>query len=459
MGLCSGENMPAWRRLMNEKPEENNALDLSALDFGPSWARDKSENPRKKFADKRGPKAPQSRGERGERGQRRPQKGGPRHGGENRRDERRAPRPKVIPAPEGVVAEVMPIEEGVDNLAKEIVASGRTHSVFELSRMILSSRERYKIVFRKEDGSNAFYQCKFDGAVFLTKDECVSHFAQSDLKSEIYDVQEVEVDAPAGDYSSVSKCGISGHVFGPSNYHEFSQLVASHHRTHFSRMDLGKYKSMISADSSEEAVQAWKDSMSKVKRYTSKQDATQTFDGELTVLEHFSDVAFDEVYRETHRADVDSQIPGKQLSPGLLTLLKETIADQRRYPSKLAPFLCRQLSGRNLAVFKWQGKLHCGPSRPHTVAEDVNLSDRLTSIREYVESNSGLGVDKLWVALLPADISDEDKKQWYHDLHWMLNQGYVLLMHDGLLFPSSASKKKVVEKKSSKGSESAEGEK
>ncbi|NRB28127.1 MAG: hypothetical protein HRU37_10670, partial [Roseibacillus sp.] len=34
---------------------------------------------------------------------------------------------------------------------------------------------------------------------------------------------------------------------------------------------------------------------------------------------------------------------------------------------------------------------------------------------------------------LPKEPSDAEKTGWYHDLHWLLNQGYVLLMADSTI--------------------------
>ena len=45
----------------------------------------------------------------------------------------------------------------------------------------------------------------------------------------------------------------------------------------------------------------------------------------------------------------------------------------------------------------------------------------------------GSGVEHLWGDLLPNEIGDEEKTGWYHDLHWLLNQGYVLLMADSTI--------------------------
>lgn len=437
---------------MNEKPEENKALDLSALDFGPSWARQGESKPQRKYAD-RGERGERRRGDfKGKRGDR-PQRGD-RDGRKFSKDrggkggERRRPqRPQPTPAPEGLVAEIMPIEEGIDNLSKEISAAGRTYSVFDLARVILGARERYKVVFRKEENGPELLQCKQDGAVYLTKAECLAHFRSADWLKEFYTAEEVEVEAPSGNFQAVAKCGFSGEFFGPPNYHAYNQNIIDLHQARFSNMDLERYKSRIIVEKGEEAVSAWLESMKKKTQYKLVSDEAVVLEDEKAMLAHFEANLFAEIFRTTHRADVDSQIPGKLLSPGLLTLLKDTIADQRRYPGKLAPFLCRQLSGRHLAVFKWQGKLHCGPSRPHAIADDVTLADRPAALDKWVSGNQGAGVDALWKALLSEDVTEEAKKEWFHDLHWMINQGYIVLLSDGHIFTSSAAKAGELKKK------------
>ena len=65
----------------------------------------------------------------------------------------------------------------------------------------------------------------------------------------------------------------------------------------------------------------------------------------------------------------------------------------------------------------------------------------------------GAGVDALWKALLPADVTEEAKKEWFHDLHWMINQGYIVLLSDGHIFTSSAAKAGEVKKKPAASSE------
>lgn len=437
--------------VMSEKSEDKKGLDLSALDFGPAWARGGGDKPKRSGAGGRGGDAQQARGrrrgEQGRGGDRKDFRGGGRRDsrGSGRRDGQRggrAERVGPVPAPQGVEAEIMPIEAGVDNMAKELAAAGRTYSVFDLAYVVLGARERFHIVFRKPEDQQNLLQCRKDESVFLTKEECLAHFHQAEWKGEFYVEEEVECEAPAGNFQAIARCGISGEILGPPNYHAYQTGILELHRSRFSHMDLERFKASIETERSEEAVEAWRETMRKKVQYKVVGDEGTVLEDKSAVENHFREKHLDEVFRATHRADVPSAIPAKMLSPGLLTLLKETIADQRRYPGKLASFLCRQLSGRHLAVFKWRGKLHCGPSRPHAVPKETKIADRPQAMLEWIRENPGGGIDSLWKAVLPEGVDEEGKKGWYHDLHWLLNQGYAVLMSDGHLFGSEQAKKK-----------------
>ena len=168
------------------------------------------------------------------------------------------------------------------------------------------------------------------------------------------------------------------------------------------------------------------------------------------VEKHFVQHHFEEAFQEADRAWVGGNIRGNLLSPGLLTLLRHTVAEERRYPGKLTPILCRQLSGRHVAVFKWKRKLKAGPSRPHPVPEEIAIADRPLALLNWATTHSGRKLDLLWKDVLLEGISDKDKADWYHDLHWLLNQGYVLLMADSTIHRAKkASREGVAELESS----------
>ena len=416
----------------------------------------------------------------------------------------------------------MPVEDGLDRLAKEILASGRTYSVFDLTKLVLGARDRFNVNFRTK-AEGGIIRCKKDGSLWLTKEEAIRHFWHSEWRKDYYEEAVSSAKPPQGNFQTVARCGISGEWLGPPNYHGYQPALMQLHRERFGNMALETYKRKVRMERGEEAVAAWLDKMSKRIAYrptggvrpgeaepaneesskgeaeepevateapvveetpvdegaavpeesaeeceSATEDATIESPGEAEfkadeamsetegeeapaaaseelaptesdepllaekrdVERHFVENYFEEAFQSTNRAWVGGNIPGNHLSPGLLTLLRLTVAEERRYPGKLTPMLCRQLSGRHVAVFKWRRKLKAGPSRPHPVPEEIVIADRPRSLLNWITENSGKKLEPLWGALLPKEVSDDEKREWYHDLHWLLNQGYVLLMAD-----------------------------
>lgn len=409
----------------------------------------------------------------------------------------------------------MPAEAGLDGLAKEILAGGRTYSVFDLAKLVLGARDRFNVSFRTEAAPGLF-RCKKDGSLWLTKEEALQHFWRAEWRTDYYEEVVSSATPPQGNFQTVARCGFSGEWLGPPNYHGYQPALMQLHRERFGHISLEGYKRKIKMERGEEAVAAWLDKMSKRTAYRptggvsaeeaapkeestlaedapaeeveagedveesveaesdsadegaapapagdgtgaeaevsgESEEAPESEEGEpepegapatsdeadlddlRAVERHFVENHFEEVFQTTNRAWVGGNIPGNNLSPGLLTLLRHTVAEERRYPGKLTPMLCRQLSGRHVAVFKWRRKLKAGPSRPHPVPKEIAIADRPMALLNWATENSGKKLEHLWKALLPEAVTDEEKTGWYHDLHWLLNQGYVLLMADSTI--------------------------
>ena len=559
-------------KVMSEKGSKSNkeeqAPDLSALDFGPSWARadkgsstkgnsrsgsasESAKSPRSRKGGQRGDSRGNSRGREskghGRDGGRHSGKDN-RHGGAGRDHRGGAPKGRgrgdfskgdreqrhVVAAPEGVKARIMPIEEGLDAMAKQISATGRTHSVFDLAWLVLGSLDRFHVVFESDD--QPLYRSESDHSVWQTKKECVAHLLSSGLIAKYYDEEMTEVDPPSGNFQSVARCGMSKKLIGPPNHHGYQQALLDLHRERFSSMPIERYKSKIIMEHGEEAVQEWLDAMSKHKRWRPKklqseevrseevqseekksgeeepskeksveaiaqedevptpaeavapaevevqaeesaaegetvQDeaeiaaseeaqeaeasepdveaepeaevkAEESLETEETVVildnhreveQHFLEHGFEKEFYQGKAVSALANIPPKMISAGLMTLLRTTVAEEKRYPGNLASILCRQMSGRHLAVYKWKKRLHCGPARPRHVSKDLVMADRPGKMFQWVADHAGGNIDELWKECLPAEIDEATRHTWYHDLHWLINEGLVLLLSDGTL--------------------------
>jgi hypothetical protein len=523
-----------------QPPENDGALDLSGLNFGPAWARDPAESKSLKKFKNRGDRDDRRGGggrrddRRGGGGPRRDNRGGggggrgPRDGGRGRRDDDRRPPRREVEPPEGFKMSLMPAEESLDLLAKRVIDSGQTFSVFDLAKVLLQSRDRFRVTF--ESSEKAFYRCREDQSIWLTKDEARSHLWRSEWVNKFYEEVQVEGEAPKGSFSAISRCGISNELLGPPNYHGYQEKLTALHRERFSNMSIDAYKAKVRTEHGEEVVEAWLESMKTVTKWKvaepkeeepkaddleakevteesadpaseleaapevaaleqseeapateepaaeveapaaeespaveesdpaveespaeessaeeseaeegapeieepapTEEKPVELFDDARAVERHFAENHFEEVFEETNRAWVMGDIRGNLLSPGLLTLLKQGVAEEKRYPASLMPVVCRQLSGRHVAVFKWKKKLKVGPSRPHAVPTETPLAERPRAMIDHLLKNSGVALKDFWGAVMPSDVTDEQKHDWFQDFQWLLSQGHIILLSD-----------------------------
>lgn len=420
----------------------------------------------------------------------------------------------------------MPTEESLDLLAKRVINSGQTYSVFDLAKVLLQSRDRFRATFEAKE--QKLFRCREDQSIWLTRVEALRHLWRGDWLKKYYDEVKVEGEVPKGSFSAVARCGLSNQLLGPPNYHGYQEKLAALHRERFSNMPLDAYKAKVRMEHGEEAVEAWLESMKTVTKWkvaapqpdqpeektenqanpsaspgeaspgqetgksdpasaeaeedetapdaaadataesppetpleedakapdaekdspeaaeaeagpaeeeqeagdASADDSTELFEDARAVERHFAENHFDEVFEETDHAWVKGDIRGDHLSPGLLTLLKRTVAEEKRYPAKLMPIVCRQLSGRHVAVFKWNKKLKVGPSRPHAVPSDSSLAERPQAIITHLSEHSGEPLKDFWKAVMPTEVTAEQKHEWLQDFQWLLGEGHIILLAD-----------------------------
>ena len=251
---------------------------LDQFSLGPAWARAKPVSTEKKF---RGPKesdsTPRRRDDRGGRdnrnqrddrqGDRRDDRrqGGGAGGGNRRNFDKAAPhheprREEIAPA-EGVNVTLVPDKTAIQLVCKEIHHVARVYPLFDVAEIILAERARCRAHFEISEKQPSFYRCKLEEAIFLTKEEALQYFLKADWRNQFIEESTFEIDPPKGSFQSVAKCGISGEWLGPPNYHSYQSEIRRIHRERFSHMPLESYMAKIRTERSEEAVNAWLDSM------------------------------------------------------------------------------------------------------------------------------------------------------------------------------------------------------
>ena len=229
-------------------------------------------------------------------------RGGPRDGGGQQFD--RAP--YISPY---FVATCYPEDTGFAAMVKAVRASCRTYQLFEITKAVLEKNDRFVVVVqrtrpdrperpqRAPEGAPAaegapqaeaapvrapapekpspIFMSLPDHLPFDTEDAAIQHVLGNNLGA-FFEMQEVEIEAPKGNFPIINKCGITGELLGPPNYHRYQQILQQHHAAKLGRMPFERFRESIVSVREPEVVAAWMEKMKKATRYTWKPPAPRT---------------------------------------------------------------------------------------------------------------------------------------------------------------------------------------
>ncbi len=212
------------------------------------------------------------------------QGGGPRYGG-GRGEPQERPQYGPYDSPYFAVT-FYPEDTSFNTLVQTIRKSCRTIELFEIARTVVAKTDRFVVVVARKPTAEsavpavpadaaakaakaAFHISVPDALPFESDEAAVAHVLANHL-DKFFDKAEVEVDPPKGNYQVINKCGITGELLGPPNYHRYSQIVQQHHAAKVARMSLEAFRSRIETIRDPEVVNQWLEKMKKTTRYTWK---------------------------------------------------------------------------------------------------------------------------------------------------------------------------------------------
>lgn len=417
---------------------------LGSLTLGPSWVKESTRSspaPNRKWEEDaeggdrrdrrgRGPRRDGDRRDRegGRRDARRPGGGG---GGRRFREEdgdRRVRAPRIEPE-EGVEVRLRPRGLAVDVLAKQILHGARMHSLFDVAKLLLHGRERYELVFTIVPPHDSLVHCPRDGGLWVTEGEALDHLRSSAWLAEFYTEETVEAEPPRGNFTGVARCGMSGELLAPPNFHGYQAQLRRHHRERFSHLPFEAFQAKVRVEQGEEVVETWKQTLTKKRQWKAVAEEELLLTNIEDVQAHFRQHHFEKAFERVERAVLPGDVAAALLSPGLLEVVKRAGSHVRKHPAVLIPEICRELDKRHVPVYKREGKLFTGPARPHALKDNVVLAEKPAQIMQAAGKDEVRTRADLWKAVLPEG-SDNPGEEWMRDFLWLIKQGHLLLTHD-----------------------------
>jgi len=197
------------------------------------------------------------------------------------------------------VATCYPEDTGFAAMVKAVRASCRTYQLFEITKAVLEKNDRFVVVLQRAraprperaesaagaegeaavrpapEKPNPLYMSLPDHLPFDTEEAAIQHVLGNNLGA-FFDTQEVEIEPPKGNFPIINKCGITGELLGPPNYHRYQQILQQHHAAKLSRMPFDRFRESIVSVREPEVAAQWLEKMKKATRYTWKNPPAKT---------------------------------------------------------------------------------------------------------------------------------------------------------------------------------------
>ncbi len=440
---------------MSETPEkQSKPADLSALEgltLGTAWSSASApaeSRPHREGREVREHRAPRTSRPEGRRAPARPE-GFREHGAHRSRE-------TSVQLPPSVKVVFYPEEAPFKALSKAIKASKRTYELFEIARLILEKQD-CTVAVLSPLAKSELYQATPDGAVFLSENEALAHAACAGLEK-FFKMEEMEVEAPKGNFTLVHRCGITGKLIAPPNYHRYAALLNEHQAKNLPQMPLAAVQAKLESVHEPEAIAQWLEGMKKVQRYT----LLSTPEGEPPVSFDGADAAV--AYLVAHhkealvKASAQVRLGAKEVAALPKGEVRRSIEAARNMQTKFPLETANSLRGRlrrmGFNIYKRGQKgvsYLCAVRRKFRIVGQT-FTPEVQQVIECIEKNpnvSDLELPKQMLGITPPAekpqegevakpaLTAEEEEAWKklkQTLQWLIEEGYVVHYGDGKLF-------------------------
>jgi hypothetical protein len=259
----------------------------------------------------------------------------------------------------------------------------------------------------------------------------LNHMVHAHL-DEYFVREEVEREAPSGQFTCVARCGLSGTLLGPPNHHSYAEKVDEVHSLLYPQMSADEYRRKIQTVHDPELIEKWKQECCRQTTYRIKESA----EGATPMRRNqahawFLDRIAPGLLRETPRAVLPVLVALKMEDRDLFRVLQGASRRESRSPRSLLYSLRPALRHRELHMFRlnngeqeFVSSVKPCPLDPALVAPPVRAV--LSFVREHPRASRESVVQGLAGGESPAVPASEVMST----LRWLAEKGHVVEFSD-----------------------------
>src|ERR1700733_14336051 len=349
--------------------------------------------------------------------------------------------------PAAVQVDFLPEERAFSKVIQQIKQGHAAYPLFGLARMFLERPERHRIRIRSLNDTVMVYQLGDDGPVAM-ETAILERIAFDEKKDDFYTSEIVEKEPIKGNFTSVARCGLSGRLLGPTNYHTFQKVIRSLFEQRFSRrMSFEEYRRSIEITSDPKLVNQWKEEARKVVNYLAKdQENPAAFENVAAMEQHFRTYHLDQLIKPCLAAEISGDVARHLPDRSIISAIRRARERENRFPAQMAGALRHGLNQAGLHVFKHKKRiLYISTIRPqlfdpNQAKVSAGLEAILATLRSYPRITRKQLAEKVLKRLLGEKSTEENSPEYLQarnslptDLLWLAKAGHVIEFADGTL--------------------------
>jgi len=362
----------------------------------------------------------------------------------------------------------------------------RAYTLFDIAKLVLNKPERHVVKFGRipaADGTREPLFVTMPGEnVFLRQDEAVRFVLRHDAEK-ILKEKKTPIDPPKGNFTFVNRCSFTGIWLGPPNYHEYQSRLVRHHQQRLRHIPFEEFKARIQTVRDPEAVKAWVDSMSFKTEYDCILDPEpKTFATRDELEKHFVETHLAQFVTSATEVKISGTASRQLQNPALLETVRLAWQQERKFPLKTANEMRGRLRHEGFHFFKDpKGITYISRIKTQRFETITHLSEQIQKILLYLRGHFGCTRKQLIAHFVPQPaatatpapvsvpepapapepvqapapdttastetpppqteaaavpvtvlVSEEDRV--LADLHWLIQDGYVVEFSNGRLW-------------------------
>lgn len=349
---------------------------------------------------------------------------------------------------DAVSVDIKPKSKVLEALIQTLKKSYITYKFHPLVALFMEKSERYEIILVAKENHSIY--CVFpDNFPFISYQSACDYLIAKHWDKFFYS-EKVELEPPKGCFTSISRCGFTGVLLGPPNYHIYNDLL----REHYEESLIGNYSwkeflNGIKIEKDPEQVKNWLEYMKSGIRYRLKSNPNLCFINRLSAKKYLVKNCTDNVITQVSTFKLDADLVPNLPDPILKKIIQQELEKECKTPMRLSNWCRKRLHNVGFHIYK---KGHCQNAVTYVCSikrrirdELTSFSDEMTQIIECIEHHQNLTLNFLMRVFFKVSDSEKDiescvdpKKifNFKRDILLLIRSGYVTQYEDGSIYIS-----------------------